>query len=337
MIETIEFIEKNEILPPKLKQKYRDIDGFIYKESKLFVGRISGEDIGAVRVAIRDDSRRKYGLISDLNISESVNFLEVANHFIEFAENYLLSNSVTKIDAIVPEGKKLNYAFYDKGYWASRKLVAIGWDLENLNFSIEQSPPNYKFDIVLAKDFSENFIKEISEFVFNSYQPYFRWWKEYKEDYRWWRTEYLDKNIPEIENELKEEMINRIIDYLYEIKEKNSAIVIGLVDNKLKGICDVVVDEEENMLIGVAVDKDFKVKHFGSNILFRALNFLKSNNLKTARTITTSGLDDYDPTVYLYTLSGKGQILSEYTVLIKRNFSQNQTENIIDIGQPLEF
>ena len=337
MLKTIEFVEKTELLPQNLKTRYRDINGFVYKGSKLFVGRKFGEDIGAVRVALRDDEKRKHGLISDLNLSESFNFPEVAKEFIEFAEQYLLSMGVNKIEVIVPEGKKLNYIFYDYGYWASRKAVAIGWDLEKLDLNFKSDSQDYEFDIVLSRDLSQELIEELSIFIFNSYQPYFRWWKEYKEDYVWWRTEYLDESIPKIEEELKDEMIGRIKEYLYEIKDKNSSIVRGFINGKLRGICDAVVDSQENMVIGVAVDKDFKAKSFGSGLLLKALSFLKENGLKNAITITTSGLDDYDPTVYLYTLSGKGQILSEYTILVKRNFSNKEKDKITNIGQPLEF
>lgn len=334
----IEFADKTELLPNKFKEKYRDINGFIYKDSKLFVGKKFGEEIGAIRVAIRDDKKRNHGLISDLNISQEINPSEVGKYFIEFAENYLLSKGVNKIEVIVPEGKKLNYLFYDYGYWPSRKSVVIGWNLKEIELSIDSLPNEYSFDIVTSEEFSEKFINEISEFIFNSYQPYFRWWKEYKEDFRWWRTNYMDENIPKFDDEeLREEMINRIKEYLFEIKNKKSAIVRGFINGELKGICDAIVDNDENMIVGVAVSKEFKAKHFGSNLLKKALQFLKDNGLETALTITTSGLDDYDPTVYLYTLSGKGQILAEYSILIKRKFSQKEKEKIIDIGQPLEI
>lgn len=333
----LDFVDKTEILPEKLKGKYRDINGFIYKDSKLFVGKRFGEEIGAIRVALRDDKKRNHGLITDLNISPEINPSEVGKYFIEFAESYLLSKGITKIEVIVPEGKKLNYLFYDYGYWPSRKSVVIGWNLKDLDLTFDSLPNEYSFDIVLSNQFSEEFINETSEFIFNSYQPYFRWWKEYKEDFRWWRTDYMDEHIPKFDDDLKDEMISRIKDYLFEIKNKNSAIIRGFINGELKGICDAIVDNDENMIVGVAVSKDFKAKHFGSNLLKRALSFLRENGLENAITITTSGLDDYDPTVYLYTLSGKGQILAEYSILIKRKFSQKEKENILDIGQPLEI
>lgn len=333
----VEFVERGDLIPEKLRQRYRDINGFVYKDSRIFVVKKFGEDVGAFRIAIRDDVKRKHGLITDINISESANITEIVKSIIEFAEDNLLSLGVNKIEAIVEEGKRINYVFYDYGYWPSRKSVAIGWNLEEFSFYPEPLPNGYSFDVVVSSDFSDEFINEISEFIFNSYQPYFRWWKEYKEDYRWWRTDYLDKNIPEFDNDLRSEMIERLKDYLYEIKSKNSAIIRGFVNGTLKGVCDAIVDYDENMVVGVVVDKEFKARYFGSNLLLRALKFLKDNGLSKAFTITTSGLDDYDPTVYLYTLSGKGQILSEYTILIKRKFAKGKEDSIVDIGQPLEL
>ncbi|MGC8766298.1 MAG: hypothetical protein ACP5QP_01170 [Brevinematia bacterium] len=336
----IQILDKTELLPDYLKSKYREINGFAYKESKLFIVKVNDKDVGAVRVAIRDDKVHKEGLISDLSFSDHEILSKVGSDVIKFAESYLLSLGINKIEAIVEEGKKLNYIFYDNGYWPSWKPVVISWDLENLNLDTPKDIDfnSYQFDIIHSKDFTEDFIEEISKFVFDSYQPYFRWWREYKNDYRWWRTNYDDGSLPQLEDYLKEEMIGRIRDYLLEIKNKNSIIVRGFIDGKLEGICDAIVDEkEENMVIGVAVSKKLKAKNFGSILLINALKFLKDNGVKQPIVITTSGLDDYDPTVYLYTLAGKGQIVKEYTVLIKRKFSDSSTNEIIDIGQPLSL
>ncbi len=333
---TLKIVEKTELIPQKLRESYRDIDGIIYRDSRLLVGEKNGEEVAAIRIALRDDTKIKHGLISDLNVSDTALREDVID-LIQNAVDKLVEKSVTRINAIVLDGKKFDYLFYDLGFWPSRKSVVLSWDLLELP-KLQEKPENYKIQLIKSRDFDDELIEELSEFVFNSYQPYWRWWKEHKEVYRWWRTEYDDRNIPALEKELVSEMKERLKKYFIELKSKNACVVLGYVENKLNGVCDAIAQEnEENMVIGVAVSKNLIGKHFGSYILLEALKFLRENGLKSAYTITTSGLDDYDPTVYLYTLSGKAAIIAEYNILVKNVRKEHYEEKIIDIGEPLKL
>ena len=82
-------------------------------------------------------------------------------------------------------------------------MVLLTWDLQSLGelettheFTIEeQSMPDPAF---------------LTDFVLSSYQPYWRWWKEYKEDTRWHRVEYPATPDAPPNEQLAQEMRARV-------------------------------------------------------------------------------------------------------------------------------
>ncbi len=94
-------------------------------------------------------------------------------------------------------------------------------------------------------------------------------------------------------------------------------MVIARRSGKIVGLCDVKADADDSMDWGVLISRDVGGWQIGSALLGPALTWLLDQGLKTAQVTTTSGLDDYDPTVYLYVLSGGAQIRGEFLILRK--------------------
>ena len=73
---------------------------------------------------------------------------------------------------------------------------------------------------------------------------------------------------------------------------------------------------DEDLEVGVVIRKGFGGDGLGSVLLNTALTSLKKKGKKKVSTLATSGLDDYDPQIYLYTMNG-GKIVREYVNLQK--------------------
>ena len=73
---------------------------------------------------------------------------------------------------------------------------------------------------------------------------------------------------------------------------------------------------DEDLEVGVVIRKGYGGEGLGSTLLNHALLNLKKKGKKKASILVTSGLDDYDPQVYLYTMNG-GKIVREYINLQK--------------------
>ncbi len=95
-------------------------------------------------------------------------------------------------------------------------------------------------------------------------------------------------------------------------------MVVARQAGKIVGLCDAqAVTQGDTFDWGVLISREVGGRAVGSALLGPALQWLRSQGLKTAQVTTTSGLDDYDPTVYLYVLAGGGQIRGEFLVLRK--------------------
>jgi GNAT superfamily N-acetyltransferase len=162
-------------------------------------------------------------------------------------------------------------------------------------------------------------VDEVSRLVLDSYQPYWRWWREYREEKRWSRVEFPAENVPLETAELEAEMRDRVRTRLQRIAdEPDRTVFLARHDGRPVGLCDAVRRPEGDQLeFGVLVLRDFGGKRLGSALLGRALHWLREGGLERARVTTTSGLDDYDPTVYLYNLSYGARILAEFVDLVK--------------------
>lgn len=86
---------------------------------------------------------------------------------------------------------------------------------------------------------------------------------------------------------------------------------IAYKDDQAVGMID------ENLETGVVIRKGFGGERLGSILLNQAFANLKKKGKENASTLATSGLDDYDPQIYLYTMNG-GKIVREYINLQKK-------------------
>ena len=112
-----------------------------YGPSEILLANDGAEIAGAVRLALRQDERRKHGLIADLSVHADYARQGIADDLIVAAEERLKAAGVTKIDAIVRDGEGATVPFYERGYWASRKMVLLTWDLE----ALEALDTNHEF------------------------------------------------------------------------------------------------------------------------------------------------------------------------------------------------
>lgn len=284
-----------------------------YGPSEILLAKDGNAIAGAVRLALRQDARRRHGLIADLSVHEDYARRGVAEDLIVAAEERLKASGVTKIDAIVRDGEGATVPFYERGYWAARKMVLLTWNLEALDaldtsheFTIEEhASPDPAF---------------LASFVLDSYQPYWRWWKEYKEDTRWHRVEYPAEPEAPPSEDLAQEMRARVESRVAAFgKAGPQTLFIAKLDGEVVGLCDAKAAADDITFDwGLLVRRDFGGRRIGSALLGHALHWLNAQGVTVARIVTTSGLDDYDPTVYLYAFSYGGAISAEYLNLVKR-------------------
>jgi RimJ/RimL family protein N-acetyltransferase len=262
---------------------------------------------------LRDHAELKHGLIADLSINPTYakESIDLSQALITHAEAHLAKQSVTKIDAIVLDGYKLTEPFLKAGYWASRKTVTLEWDLT----SLEAFEPQNEVEITLMDTFD---IEEVTDFILNSYQPYYQWWKDDREDRLWERIDYPAADPDEVEKKNLAANRERIVAMLQEFNQNTpQRWVMARQNGKLVALCDIKISEDENFDWGILITRNHPGKGVARHMLFTALHWLKSQGAKKALVTTTSGMDDFDPTVYLYTLSG-ATILGEFLNCVKR-------------------
>lgn len=284
-----------------------------YGPSEILLAADGDEIAGAVRLALRQDERRKHGLIADLSVHEDYARQGIAEDLIVAAEEQLKAAGVTKIDAIVRDGEGGTVPFYERGYWASRKMVLLTWNLQ----SLEDLDSSHEFTVEEHTSPDPEFL---ANFVLNSYQPYWRWWKEYKEDTRWHRVEYPAEPEAPPSEDLAAEMRARVAARVAAFgAAAPQTLFVASLGGEVVGICDAKAAKDDITFDwGLLVRRDFGGRRIGSALLGHALHWLKSQGMTVARIVTTSGLDDYDPTVYLYSFSYGGAISAEYLNLVKR-------------------
>lgn len=303
-------------VPERLLGARKELNLLRYGPSRILVAESdAGELVGAVRMALRHDDWRCHGLIADLQVDPEWRNKGIEEHLIQDAEDWLRQQGVTKIDGLIPDGQALAAYFYRLGYWPSRKMIVLAWDLRRLGSVAESS--EFSIDQVEDQD-----AESLTDLVLASYQPYWQWWKEQKEDKKWFRAEFPSEPEPPDSAELAIEMRDRVRTEVQSIVEHpDHVIFLARRDGRAVGLCDArvgVTPDDDNFSFGVLVLRDFGGKRLGSALLGRALQWLRQQGLEQARITTTSGLDDYDPTVYLYNLAYQGQIIGEYVDLVKR-------------------
>lgn len=299
-------------LPKRLLQLQRDVNLLWYQPSQLLVAEEEGKLRGVVRVALRDHQEVKHGLIADLQVNpEEEDVMSLSRTLIQEAEKHLLSEGVTKVDAIVLDGQKLTEPFLKEGYWASRKTVVLEWNLSEL----EAPEAVAGIDIELTDQFD---IQEVTDFILSSYQPYYQWWKDDAYDRIWERIDYPAAAPDEIEQKNLADNRQRIVQMLERFNQDTpQRWVMARKNGKLVALCDIKVSEDDNFEWGILILRDHPGKGVAKVMLLTALQWLKDQGSLTAMVTATSGMDDFDPTVYLYTLSG-AQIRGEFLNCVKR-------------------
>lgn len=302
-------IEAAEI-PESLARPRREANLLWYEPSQVLAATAEGGTVGAVRISRRVD-HSDHGLITDLIAEEPYRSRGLAQALIETAEAELKAREVNMVEAVVIDGQELTFPFQNRGYIPFRKTVVLQWDLTRLKEF--QAVPG--LDIEVAKNIDS---QEVAEFIFSSYQPYWQWWKETGEEAPIGRAEYPVSDPPTTLYKVKQRNWGRVIGALKRFNaDVPQRMVIARKDGNIVGLCDAKADPDDSMDWGVLISRDVGGRAIGSALLGPALGWLRDQRLKSAQVTTTSGLDDYDPTVYLYVLSGGATIRGEFLVLRK--------------------
>ncbi len=303
----MKIVQSNE-LPQELTHVHREPNLLWYGPSTLLVAKEGEVTLGVIRTALREHPTVRHGFIADLMVSRA----GVAEALIAEAERLLFAQDITKIDAVVVDGQNLTAPFLKEGYWVSRKTVVIEWDLSKIPRA--EIIPGVTFELTATPD-----PEELTDFIIRSYQPYWRWWKDDAFDRIWERIDYPAQEPDAVEQETLRANRSKIIEMLKVFnKTTPQRMVIARKGGRIIGMCDATaVKDDENLDWGVLMTRDHPGKGFGKALLVPALEWLKSQGLTHASVTTTSGLDDFDPTVYLYAESCGGVIKGEFLNLVK--------------------
>lgn len=293
--------------PASLRHSRREADLLWYGPSQILAAQIAEGDVGAIRTAVRQDATRRTGLITDLIVDESVRGQGVEQELISAAEKSLQKKGVTKLQALVRDGFQFTKYFLGAGYEPFRKTVVLQFTVPT-----QYTAPSGEFEITVAGEFNP---PEIANFIFDSYQPYWQFWKETDGEKALGRVEYPVEESTDVLAQQKAANWGRVLGRLKKFDPAKQRWMIARKAGKIVGLCDVKADALDAMDWGVLVARDHGGKALGRALLTAALNWLREQGLKQVLVTTTSGLDDYDPTVYLYTVVGGAAIQGEYTVL----------------------
>jgi ribosomal protein S18 acetylase RimI-like enzyme len=308
-------IEVLDAPPARVGGVRMELNQLWYGPSEVLVARRSGSDdaVGAVRLAMRERPARPHGLITDLMVDRDLRETGLPERLIAAAEQRLKARGAEKIDGVVVDGKGLASYFYRLGYWSSRRTVVLGWDLQHRNV-VERSG-DFTIRQVERPD-----PEQTARFIVNSYQPYFRWWKEAREDQKWDRVELQPEERQDQFARATEDIRQRV-----EAAVRNAGqdcpqtYFLAYRGDELVGLCDAKDAPEgaDTFDWCVLVAREYGGRHLGSTLLDSALTWLAERGRTTAEYTSTSGLDDYDPLIYLSTVVTGAQIRGEFLVLVK--------------------
>lgn len=287
-----------------------------YGPSEVLVARRSPDDeavLGAIRLAMRERPQRPHGLLADLIVDEDLRESGLPERLIDVAEARLRERGAQKVDAVIVDGKGWASYFYRRGYWSSRRTVVLAWDLARRQ-PISRSP-DFEVRRVDRPD-----PEETARFIMNSYQPYFRWWKEPREDQKWLRVELQPEDLEDQFQRAGAEVRQRVVDAVRRSgEEAPQTYFLAHRDGRLVGLCDAKASPEgqDTFEWCVLVAREFGGRQLGSTLLDHALEWLRQRGRTTAEYTSTSGLDDYDPLIYLSTVAAGAQIRGEFLNLVK--------------------
>jgi GNAT superfamily N-acetyltransferase len=296
----------------------QELNQLWYGPSEVLVARRREEDeevLGAVRLALREEPARPHGLITDLVVDDDLRESGLPERLIAAAEGRLKARGAQKVDAVIVDGKGWASYFYRQGYWSSRRTVVLAWDL-----------PNRK-PIARSEDFEVRQVdrpdpEETARFIVNSYQPYFRWWKEPREDQKWFRVELQAEDLEDQYKRASAEIRQRVVERVRRAGEKApQTYFLAYREGQLVGLCDAVATPEggdgDTFEWCVLVAREYGGRQLGSTLFDHALEWLQGQGRRTAEYTSTSGLDDYDPLIYLATVAAGGAIRGEFLNLVK--------------------
>ncbi|HEV2124574.1 MAG TPA: GNAT family N-acetyltransferase, partial [Chloroflexota bacterium] len=226
-----------EQVPSRVGGTRQELNQLWYGPSEVLVARRTGEGdaegvLGAVRLAMRERPAKPHGLIADLIIDESLREAGLPEQLIRAAEARLKELGAEKIDAVIVDGQGWASYFYRCGYWSSRRMVVLTWDLETRK-PVERS---HEFQV---RQVDHPDAEELARFIVNSYQPYFRWWKEPREDQKWLRVELQPEDLLDQYERAAEEVRQRVMD-LIRLAGSTSpqTFFLAYKNGELVGLCD---------------------------------------------------------------------------------------------------
>ena len=316
--------------PERVRGVRQELNLLFYGPSEVLVARPAGaaaasdEVAGAIRVAMRERPTRPHGLIADLTVDDALRESGLPEALIAAAEERLKAQGAEKLDAVTVDGKGWAPYYFRRGFWSSRRMVVLTWDLERRN-PVERNP-DLRIEQVGAPD-----PQLIARFALGSYQPYFRWWKETAEDQKWDRVDLQHEDEAAADSggapsrrdaysRAPEAIRGHALDLVTRAAASDAhTFFLAYQDGELIGLCDAkdAPEGEDTFDWCVLVSRHFGGKALGSTLLDHALTWLRSRGRRYAEYTSTSGLDDYDPLIYLSTVATGAQIRGEFLNLVK--------------------
>lgn len=305
-------------VPDRVSGVRQELNQLSYGPSEVLVARRLGttnrdQVVGAVRLAMRERPAKPHGLITDLTVDQDLRDFGLPEQLLAAAEQRLIQRGAQKIDAVAIDGKGWASSYYRLGFWSSRRTVVLTWDLENRN-AVERSP-DLRIEQIDRPD-----PELVARFALNSYQPYFRWWKESRDDQKWDRVELQ----PDEKQDSYTRASQEIRQCALELAAGSGSDIprtyfLAYQNDELVGLCDAkdAPENEDTFDWCVLVSRHFGGKSLGSTLLDHALSWLQSRGRRHAEYTSTSGLDDYDPLIYLSTVATGAQIRGEFLNLVK--------------------
>ncbi|MBI3973834.1 MAG: GNAT family N-acetyltransferase [Chloroflexi bacterium] len=305
-----------ESVPERVLGVRQELNQLWYGPSEVLVARRragAAHVVGAIRLAMRERPARPHGLIADLVVDDELQQTGLPERLVEAAEARLKARGAAKIDAVIVDGLGLASFFYRSGYWASRRTAVLGWDLANRK-PIERSG---EFEV---RQVDRPDPEGTARFILNSYQPYFRWWKEPREDQKWLRVELQPEDRLDQFERAQAGIRERVIERVRQAgADAPQTYFLAYKNGELVGLCDVkdVPAGQDTFDWCVLVAREYGGRGLGSTLLKHALDWLAARGRATAEYTSTSGLDDYDPLIYLATVVSGAHIRGEFLDLVK--------------------
>jgi len=310
-----------ETVPARVGGVRQELNHLRYGPSEVLVARRAGgpadEVVGAIRLAMREQPARPHGLLADLAVDEDLRNSGLPERLIEAGEARLQARGAQKFDAVIVDGHGWASYFYRRGFWSSRRMVVLAWDLTRRT-PIE---PSGDFEI---RQVDRPDPEATARFIVNSYQPYFRWWKEPREDRRWDRVELQPEAREDQFERAQQEVRRRVMDAVAGAgKDASQTYFFAYKQGELVGLCDAkdAPQGEDTFELCALVAREYGGRGLGSALIGAAMDWLQARGRTTAEYTATSGLDDYDPLIYLATVATGAQIRGEFLNLVKNQFA----------------